>query len=201
MRLVLFLPAVLFLVLKIGCTPPVGEDYIKIPVDTNSLRETITLGPGDVFEARVYGEKDLTGEFRVSSEGTIHFPLLGEMSVLNLSPSEVATLIQDKLRGGYLREPYVTVTLKQYNSKKVFVLGQVAKPGTFPFEGKMNIIQAVTLAGGFTAMARKNNVIVTRVDEGVEKRIRVPVERISEGLAPNFPLQPDDIVFVPETVL
>lgn len=196
-----FLLPLIALLLQTACTPPGGDDYIKIPVDTNSLRNSITLGTGDVFEARVYGEKDLTGEFRVSSEGTIHFPLLGEISVQNLSPSEVATLIQDKLRGGYLRDPYVTVTLKQYNSKKIFVLGQVNKPGTFPFEGKMNIIQAVTLAGGFTAMARKNSVIVTRVDGGAERRIRVPVERISEGLAPNFPLEPDDIVFVPETVL
>jgi protein involved in polysaccharide export with SLBB domain len=89
----------------------------------------------------------------------------------------------------------------EYNSKKIFVLGQVSKPGTFPFEGKMNIIQAVTLAGGFTNMARKNSVIVTRVEDGIERRIRVPVDRISEGLMPNFQLQPEDIVYVPETVL
>jgi protein involved in polysaccharide export with SLBB domain len=185
----------------VSCSPPVDDGYIKIPIDTKSLRSSVTLGPGDIFEARVYGEKDLSGEFRVSSEGTIHFPLLGETKVQNLSASEVATLLQDLLRDGYLREPYVTVRIVQYNSKKIFVLGQVTKPGTFPFEGKMNIIQAVTLAGGFTNMARKNSVIVTRVEESVERRIRVPVDRISEGLSPNFALQPEDIVYVPETVL
>jgi protein involved in polysaccharide export with SLBB domain len=184
-----------------GCLPNPDDGYLPIPVDTKSLRNSITLGSGDTFEARVYGEKELSGEFRVSSEGTIHFPLLGETTVLNLSPSEVATLLQDKLREGYLRDPYVTVAIKEYKSKKVFVLGQVSKPGTFPFEGKMNIIQAITLAGGFTNTARKNYVIVTRVDEGVEKRLKVPVEKISEGLASNFSLRPDDIVYVPETVL
>ncbi|MBM4354213.1 MAG: polysaccharide export protein [Deltaproteobacteria bacterium] len=187
--------------LLVSCTPPAGDDYVRLPVDIQQLRNAVTLGPGDVFDVRVYGEKDLSGIYRVSAEGTIHFPLVGEVRVQNLSPSEVATLLQDRLRDGYLREPFVTVTIKEYNSKKIFVLGQVAKPGTFPFEGEMNIVQAVTLAGGFTPMARKNNVIVTRVDKGEEKRIQVPVESISEGLAPNLPLRPGDIVYVPETVL
>ena len=159
------------------------------------------MGPGDVFEVRVYGEKDLSGQFRVSSEGTIQFALLGAVEVMNLSPTEIATTLQDGLRDGYLCDPYVTVTIKEYNSKKVFVLGQVNKPGTFPFDRDMNIIQAITLAGGFTATARRNNVIVTRVEDSEEKRVRVPVDKVSEGLAPNFPLQPGDIVFVPETVL
>jgi len=184
-----------------GCPQLPNGDYIKIPVDTKSLRDSVTLGPEDVFEVRVYEEKDLSGIFRVSSEGTIHFPLVGEVNVLNLSPSEVATLLQDKLRDGYLRDPYVTVTIREYKSKKVFVLGQVSRPGTFPFEGDMSVVQAITLAGGFTTMARRNSVIVTRVEEGEEMRILVPVDRISEGLAPNFPLRPGDIVFVPETVL
>jgi len=192
---------IISLLASIGCSPPTGNDYIRIPVDTKRLRDSITLGPGDVFEVRVYGEKDLSGVFTVSGRGTIHFALLGEMEVRSLSPAEVATRLQEKLRDGYLRDPYVTVQVKEYNSKKIFVLGQVSKPGTFPFEGKMNIIQAVTLAGGFTATARKNSVIVTRVEEEEEARIRVPVEKISEGLAPNFLLQPGDIVFVPETVL
>jgi polysaccharide export outer membrane protein len=198
-RRLILLSAVTALVAACPQTQP--NDYISIPVDTAKLRDTITLGPGDVFEARVYDEKDLSGLFRVSSEGTIHFPLLGEVSVLNKTASEIATLLQDLLRDGYLREPFVTVTIKEYNSKKIFVLGQITKPGTFPFEGEMNVIQAITLAGGFTQSARKNAVIVTRVEGGEEKRIRIPVEKISEGLSPNFTLRPGDIVFVPEAVL
>lgn len=184
-----------------GCAHLPNKNYIKIPVDTKMLRNSVTLGPGDVFEVRVYEEKDLSGIFTVSTEGTIHFPLVGEVKVLNLSASEVATLLRERLQDGYLRDPYVTVTIKEYKSKKIFVLGQVAKPGTFPFEGEMNVIQAITLAGGFTPMARRNSVIVTRVEDGEEKRITVPVDRISEGLAPNLPLRPGDIVFVPEAVL
>lgn len=184
-----------------ACSPPIDDEYVSIPVDTAELRNSISLGPGDVFEVRVYGEKDLSGIHRVSGDGSIQFPLIGTVNVLNQSPSDVALVLQDRLRGGYLVDPYVSVVVKEYNSKKIFVLGQVAKPGTFPFEGEMNIVQAITLAGGFTQMARKNNVIVTRVDGGVEKRIKVPVERISEGLAPNFQLKAGDIVFVPERIM
>ncbi len=190
-----------FLLFVVGCPPPGGDDYIRLPVDTKSIRDSVTLGPGDVFEARVYGEKDLSGVHRVSSDGTIIFPLVGEVTVQNLSTTQIANLLQDKLADGYLKKPYVTIVIKEYNSKKIFVLGQVSKPGTFPFEGEMNVIQAITLAGGFTPMARKNSVIVTRVENQEELRIRVPVEKISEGLAPNLGLKPGDIVFVPETVI
>jgi polysaccharide export outer membrane protein len=174
---------------------------VEIPVDTAEVRRSVSLGPGDVFEVRVYGEKDLSGLYRVSGEGTIHFPLVGEVGVLNLSPSDVATKLQNELAKGYLVAPFVSVIIKEYNSKKVYVLGAVARPGTFPFEGEMNVVQAVTLAGGFSPMARTNNVIVTRVEAGVERRIEIPVSRISEGLSPNFQLKPGDIVFVPERVI
>lgn len=184
-----------------SCPTPISDEYLKIPVDTNAIRSAVTLGPGDVFEVRVYGESSLTGMHRVSSEGSIQFPLVGEIRVAGLSPTEVATRLQSELMNGYLKNPFVTVLVKEYQSKKIYVLGQVVKPGTFPYEGQMNIVQAITLAGGFTPLAKKNSVIVTRVDAGQERSIRVPVERISEGLAPNFQLQPGDIVFVPESAL
>ena len=85
------------------------------------------------------------------------------------------------------------------NSKKIFVFGEVQKPGTFPYEDGMSIIQAVTLAGGFTKTAAKNNSNVTRIVDGQEQKIRVPVEDIGVGKEPNFQLQPGDIVFVPES--
>lgn len=188
-------------VLAAACSPPVSDEYLKIPVDTNAIRSAVTLGPGDVFEVRVYGEAGLSGIHRVSAEGTIQFPLIGEVKVSGLSPTEVAARIQGELLNGYLKNPFVSVLVKEYQSKKIYVLGQVVKPGTFPYEGQMNIVQAITLAGGFTPLARKNSVIVTRVDAGQEKSIRLPVERISEGMAPNFMLQPGDIVFVPESAL
>jgi polysaccharide export outer membrane protein len=99
----------------------------------------------------------------------------------------------------YLRRPQVSVLIREYNSKKIFVLGEVQKPGTFPYEGEMTIIQAITLAGGFTKLAAQNNTHVTRLVDGQERKIRVPVEDIGVGREKNFQLQPGDIVFVPES--
>lgn len=179
-------------------------------VPTFSPRETpsaeaalasATLGSGDVVEIRVYGEPDLSGAFRVSPDGTIDYPFCGRVRAASLSAGGLVDRLTGCLKGGYLKNPQVTVFLKEYNSKKVFVFGDVQKPGTFPFEDRMSVIQAVTLAGGFTKTAAKNSVIVTRVVNNDERKIKVPVEGIGEGREKNFALQPGDIVYVPESFL
>jgi polysaccharide export outer membrane protein len=158
-----------------------------------------TLGSGDLLEVRVYQEADLSGVFRVSPEGNIDYPLCGRVNVLNLSSSKAADAITECLKNGFLKSPQVTVLVREYTSKKVFVLGEISKPGTFPYEENMSIIQAVTLAGGFTKLAAKNGTSVTRLVSGQETRVRVPVAEIEQGREKNFQLQPGDIVFVPES--
>lgn len=198
MRLLLLLATLGLL----GCPATAPPGYQDIKIDASALVNATAVGPGDVFEVRVHEHPDLTGLFRVSPEGDIDFPLIGRTSVKALSPSQIATVIQERLQDGFLRHPYVAVYIKEFNSKKVFVLGQVQKPGTFTFEDNMNIVQAIALAGGFTSLAEKNYAIVKRVDDGVEKQIPVPVEKIiTDKDAKNFLLKPGDIVFVPEVVL
>jgi protein involved in polysaccharide export with SLBB domain len=159
----------------------------------------VLLGPGDVFDVRVFGEQDLSGTYRVASDGTINFPLVGKLNIGGMAASAVGDLIEIEL-GRYLRSPNVSVFVKEYNSKKIYVFGEVTKPGNFPYEDGMNIIQAITLAGGFGRIADKNGTFVARVIEGREQRLKVPVKEIGEGEAPNFKLEPGDIVFVPESV-
>jgi polysaccharide export outer membrane protein len=162
---------------------------------------TAALAPGDVFEVRVYREPDLTGIFQVAPDGSIDYPLLGSLRVEGATSSQVATRIREGLAQGYIREPFVTVTVKEFQSRRVYILGQVEKAGTFRYEEGMSIIQLVTLAGGFNRAARRNDVVVTRTENGVETRIVVAVDDIAEGKARNFPLKPGDIVFVPESFL
>jgi protein involved in polysaccharide export with SLBB domain len=90
--------------------------------------------------------------------------------------------------------------VKEYNSKKVFVFGEVQKPGTFVFEEGMTIVQAVTLAGGFTKSASQNSTSVTRRVNGQEVKVKVSVQDIALGKASNFALEPGDIVYVPESL-
>lgn len=173
-------------------TPVVRPD--EAPTDT-------TLGPGDVFDVRVYGEEGLTGTYRIASDGSIDYPLLGTISVQGMTPTEVTRLIADGLvNGEFLRSPNVSVFVKEYTSKKISVFGQVNKPGTFQYADGMSIVEAISIAGGFTPMAKMNDVTVTRVINGAEKQFLVPVEAIGEGRTPNFVLRPGDIVFVPQRV-
>jgi polysaccharide export outer membrane protein len=161
----------------------------------------VGLGPGDVFEVAVWGEPSMSGTYRVGPDGVIHFPLIGTVRVEGLTPNEIADAIRDGLQAGYLREPNVSVYLKELNSKKIYVLGEVVRPGTYAFAPSMTIVEAITTAGGFSPSANRNNVIVTRRNGGEEQRVRLPVERITRGEAPNFGLQPGDIVFVPDRLL
>ena len=157
-----------------------------------------TLGPGDLVEVRVFQEPDHSGIWRVSPEGTIDYPLCGKVALEGRTTSTAADSLRECLTR-YLRRPQVSVLIREYNSKKIFVFGEVQKPGTFPHDGEMTIIQAITLAGGFTKLAAKNSTNVTRIVEGQERKIRVPVEDIGVGREKNFLLQPGDIVFVPES--
>jgi len=165
------------------------------PPDSDTRR---TLGPGDLVDVRVYQEPDHSGVWAVSPEGTIDYPLCGKIHLAGLTSGTAADALRECLTR-YLRHPDVSVAIREYNSKKVFVFGEVQKPSTFPVDGEMSIVQAITLAGGFTKLAAKNNTLVTRVMDGQERKIRVPVEDIGVGREKNFQLQPGDIVFVPES--
>ncbi len=169
---------------------------VKHPV----LVPASTLGSGDVFEVKVYNEKELSGIYRVSSAGTILFPLVGKLEVDGLTSSDAAEEIQRRLGEKYLRNPQVSILIREYNSKKVSIFGQVTKPGTFKYEDGLSVIQAVSMAGGFTKLAAKNDTNVTRLVEGEEKKYPIPVEAIAQGKAKNFFLRPGDIVYVPESI-
>jgi protein involved in polysaccharide export with SLBB domain len=169
-------------------------------VMSNKFVPASTLGSGDVFEVKVYDEQELSGIYRISSSGSINFPLIGRVQIEGLTSSDAADVIQEKLAERFLKDPQVSIFVKEYNSKKVSVFGQVNKPGTFNYEDRMTVIQAVSMAGGFTNIAAKNDINVTRIVENEEKKFFVPVEAIAEGKAKNFFLDPGDIVYVPESI-
>ncbi len=185
-----------------GCGGSVVKEKNLPPIpDRAELLQGASLGPGDVVEIRIYKEEQLTGLYRVDGDGTFSFPLVGVVRAAGLNAGELTQLLTADLRKGYLRDPQVSVFVKEFNSKKVFVLGQVKKPGTFKYEDKMSIVQAVTLAGGLMPLAAANRVVLTRVISGEEEKFILPFDGIGRGEAENVLLQPGDIVFVPETWL
>jgi protein involved in polysaccharide export with SLBB domain len=177
-----------------------SNDVSYLPDESIAVPDT-TLGIGDVFDIRVYGEDDLSSTFRVASDGTINYPLLGVVAVEGMTPSQVAESIEAGLRENeFLKKPQVSILVKEYTSKKISIFGQVKKPGTFPHQDGMSVVEAISLAGGFNAMAKKNDTTVIRIVQGNKKKFKVPVEAIGQGRAANFTIQPGDIIFVPERI-
>lgn len=187
------------LVLLAGCGR-FGRAQVPPAPPPGAPAASSTLGPSDVLEVRVYQEPELSGVYQVGSAGDVIFPLCKRVEVAGLTPNEAAERLRACLAQGFMRDPQVSVLVKEYNSKKVFVFGEVQKPGTFVFEDGMSIVQAVTLAGGFTKTAAQNSTSVTRRVNGAESKMKVTVQDIALGKAPNFVLEPGDIVYVPESM-
>jgi protein involved in polysaccharide export with SLBB domain len=158
------------------------------------------IGVDDVFDVRVYGEPDLSGPFRVATDGTIDYPLAGRVSVIGLLSGEIQQLLVEKLKAGYLKNPQITVTVKERNSQKVTVFGQVSKPGQVAYVPNMTIVDAIASAGGFTGVAAKNSVNLRREVKGKIETHIYPVADITEGRSQNVMVLPGDVLVVDERV-
>ena len=147
------------------------------------------LGVGDVISVQVIGEDDLKREkIRLSDAGTLSFPYLGEIRVRGLTVGALEEFITKGLKGRYLLNPQVTVTIHEYRS--FFVNGQVDKPGGYPFVPGLTVRKAISMAGGFKERASKEKINVIREDDVKGTPQRVPLEA---------PVQPGDIITVEES--
>lgn len=143
-----------------ACAP--GRDLPDLPPPASSAYR---LGPGDAVRLITFGEDTLTGEFRVSDSGTIALPLLGSVSAAGLSPDALAAKVADGLqRGNFLRSPSVSAEIVKY--RPIFVLGEVSKPGQYPYQPGMTVVTAVAVAGGFTYRAVNDYASVVRTLDG-----------------------------------
>jgi protein involved in polysaccharide export with SLBB domain len=160
------------------------------------------VGPGDVFEVYVLGEKEIPKEFRVQPDGTVDFPYLDRVTVAGLEPQQIEELFKKQLvERRILVDPQVTLIVKQYNSKKVSVVGAVQKPGSLPWSEGMKLVDAISLAGGLTALADGDHVRITR-NVGNSKTVSatVSVDDITDGKLPDVPLQAGDTIKVDQRV-
>ena len=140
----LLIPVAAFVALAIAGCSHRGLKATEIPPPAT---DDTTLGPGDAFSVRVYGEDAMSGSHQVAPDGTINFPLLGPVEVAGLEPPEVAKELETLLRErDLLRNPHVSVYVERYASKRVSVMGAVVNPGTFPLEQGMTVVEAITSA-------------------------------------------------------
>jgi protein involved in polysaccharide export with SLBB domain len=184
------------IILAAACARPVQRPINAGEVDAPADR----IGIDDTFDVRVYGEPELTGAFRVATDGTIDYPLAGRVQVAGLRTGQIQQMLVEKLKDRYLKEPQVAVTIKERNSQKVSVLGQVSRPGQVGYYPNMTIVDAIASAGGFTGIAAKNSVNLRREVGGkIEMRV-YPVADISEGRSQNVMILPGDVLVVDERV-
>jgi protein involved in polysaccharide export with SLBB domain len=160
------------------------------------------VGPGDVFEVSVLGEKDLPKEYRVQPDGTVDFPYLDRLQVSGLEPQQIEELIKSQLvEKKILVGPQVTLVVKQYNSKKVSIIGAVQKPGSLPWQEGMKLVEAISQSGGFTALADADHVRLTRVVGGGKTvTATVSVDDITDGKLSDLLLQAGDTIKVDQRV-
>ncbi len=158
------------------------------------------VGIDDTFDVRVYGESELSGTFRVATDGSIDYPLAGRIQVSGLRTGEIQQLLTSKLKDRYLKDPQLVVTIKDRNSKKIAVLGQVSRPGQVGYYPNMTIVDAIASAGGFTGIAAKNSVNLRREVGGKIETHIYPVADISEGRSQNVMVLPGDVLVVDERV-
>ena len=163
--------------------------------------EDIPESFGDTISIQVYEEPDLSGDFEVKEDGTITYPLLGSVKVSSLSKSETESTITRLLEKDYLVNPYIHITIKKYHQQNIIILGCVQKPGSYPFPPDMNLtlLQAISIAGGFTGYASVNDTKLVRTSSGGKKNtIDARVNDIVNGRRKDIRLEANDLIFVPE---
>jgi polysaccharide export outer membrane protein len=160
--------------------------------ETASKGDTLSkyrLATGDVISITVYGEDDLKKErTRLTDAGTISYPVLGEIQVRGKTVGELEKLLTDGLRGSYLVNPRVAVTIDEY--RPYFVNGQVGNNGSFPFQPGLTVRKAVSIAGGFKERASMSKIFIVRDGDATNTPVRVDL---------NAPVQPGDTITVGES--
>ena len=146
---------------------------------------------------QIVGEPELPQTYQVASDGTVDLPYLSELKVAGLEPHEIARLSRRRLiEKKVLTDPIVVVTVKEDASTKISILGQVQKPGSFPYAQGMTLIQAISLAGGLSGLANDDRVNLTRRSKTGSRTVVLSVEAITEGRSPDIPLQAGDQIYV-----
>lgn len=162
------------------------------------------IGPEDVLDISVWRNKDLSKVVVVRPDGRISLPLIGDVQVSGLSPAELTADINRRLKE-FVESPAVSVMVKEVNSYSIFVMGQVANPGRYFLKSKTTLLQAITVAGGFTSEADRTRIAILRW-QGPKTEVKLTANYmdivLKDGAADNLILRPGDTIVVPsETML
>jgi polysaccharide export outer membrane protein len=161
-----------------------GKDYV--------------IGADDVLDVSVWKEQELTRSLQVRPDGKISMPLLGDVQAAGLTPGQLAQNVSDKLKK-YLTAPQVTVILTQINSQRVYVMGEVTRPGAYPVLPGMTVLQAISSAGGLTPFANSKKIFLMRDENHIQTKYPFSYKEVLDGrkAEENLPVKAGDTIVVP----
>ena len=166
-----------------------------------NIKTSDILGINDLIEIRVYGESDLKRVYRINTSGIIIYPIIGKVKVIDRSIYDLTKEMEGKLKKNFFKDPQITIFLKESNSRKVYILGQVKKPGAYSYKHKLTLLKLIATSGGLTNVADFNKIILKREVDGEVKSITIEVSLIIKGLMDDLLLSPEDIIYVSESWL
>lgn len=170
------------------------------PSSDGKIDNNYVIGPEDVIEVSVWKNNDLSKTVTVRPDGQISLPLIGDVKASGLTPTALKDAIANKLKE-YKETPIVSVIVQEINSYNIFVMGEVAHPGKYRLKSNTTLLQALSLAGGFTPYASRNKILLMRKDPRTlaVTEIRVKYDTILSGDDPqrDVLLKPDDTIVVP----
>ena len=177
---------------------PTANASPVVPVAGVEVPGDYVIGPDDVLTIVFWREKDLSGEVAVRPDGKISLPLLNDVDAAGLTVEELRLRITESA-GKLIEEPTVAVVVKQINSRKVFITGQVSKPGPYALTSPTTVVQLIAMAGGVAEYANAKNITIVRVVNGKQVSLRFNYDEVEKGkkMEQNILLLPGDTVIVP----
>jgi polysaccharide export outer membrane protein len=168
------------------------------PAPGTTVPADYVIGAEDVLSIVFWRDKDLSAEVVVRPDGKISLPLLNDVQAAGLTPEQLRSALE-KAANRYIEDPNAAVVVKQINSRKFFITGQVTKPGTYPLTAPTTVLQAIALAGGLLEYADTKHISVMRVQDGHPQSLRFNYKDVTrrKNVAQNVYLQPGDTIVVP----
>ena len=183
--------------------PPAAPPSAAPAAPTAGVSSSYVLSPNDAVQVDVYQEDDLRTATVVSQEGTISFPLIGTVKIGGMTQTQARDRIADLLRARFLVNPQVSVTVIRFASKRFTILGQVNRPGSYelPAQEKIDLLEAIAMAGGFTRIAKGSKVTVRRKVGDADKILTVDADKMTKSTTTErFMINPGDDIRVSESI-
>ena len=209
------------LLLAASCAPSLAPSLVPVRVGTDPTYDQIpptpaesgnasgllpgaqlpagfVFGPGDVISVVFWREKELSSEVSVQPDGNITLPLINEIPAAGRTPEEVRLSITEAA-DKFVTDPTVSVVVRQINSRRVYITGEVGKPGPYALTGPTTVLQMLAIAGGVNEYAKENDIVVVRTEDGFVRRYPFRFRDVLRGrnLRQNIELKPGDTIVVP----